>query len=43
VQLGRGWSELVAVAKARAVMAGEGKLTRAKEGRLASEGEHGVR
>jgi hypothetical protein len=31
------------VAKARAVMAGGGKLARAKEGCLASEGEHGVR
>jgi hypothetical protein len=42
-QLGRGWSELAAVAKARAVMAGGVKLAGAKEGRLASEGEHGVR
>jgi hypothetical protein len=42
-QLGRGWSELAAMAEARAVMAGGGKLVRAKEGRLASEGEHGVR
>jgi hypothetical protein len=42
-QLGRGWSELAAVAEARAVMAGGGKLDEAKEGRLASEGEHGVR
>jgi hypothetical protein len=42
-QLGCGWSELAAVAEARAVMAGGGKLTGAKEGRLASEGEHGVR
>jgi hypothetical protein len=42
-QLGRGWSELAAVAEARAVMAGGGKLAGAKEGRLASEGEHGVR
>jgi hypothetical protein len=42
-QLGRGWSELTAVAEARAVMAGGGKLAGAKEGRLASEGEHGVR
>jgi hypothetical protein len=40
-QLRRGWSELVAVAEARAVMAGGGKLAGAKEGRLASEGEHG--
>ena len=42
-QLGRGWSELAAVAKAQAVMAGGGKLAGAKERRLASEGEHGVR
>jgi hypothetical protein len=31
------------VAEDRAVMAGRGKLVGAKEGRLASEGEHGVR
>jgi hypothetical protein len=42
-QLGRGWSELAAVAEAWAVMAGRGKLAGAKEGRLASEGEHGVK
>jgi hypothetical protein len=42
-QLGHGWSELAAVAEARAAMAGGGKLAGAKEGRLASEGEHGVR
>jgi hypothetical protein len=42
-QLGHGWSELAAVVEARAVMAGGGKLVGAKEGRLASEGEHGVR
>jgi hypothetical protein len=42
-QLGRGLSELAAVAEARAVMAGGGKLAGAKEGRLASEGEHKVR
>jgi hypothetical protein len=42
-QLGHGWSELDAVAEARAVMVGGGKLAGAKEGRLASEGEHGVR
>jgi hypothetical protein len=42
-QLGRGWSELAAVAEAWAVMAGGGKLAGAKEGCLASEGEHGVR
>jgi hypothetical protein len=42
-QLGRGWSELAAVAEARVVMAGGGKLAGAKEGHLADEGEHGVR
>jgi hypothetical protein len=42
-QLGRGWSELVAVAEARVVMAGGEKLARAKEGRLADQGEHEVR
>jgi hypothetical protein len=42
-QLVRGWSELAAVVEARAVMAGGGKLAGAKEGCLASEGEHGVR
>ena len=42
-QLGRGWSELAAVAEARVVMAGGGNLAGAKEGRLAREGEHGVR
>jgi hypothetical protein len=42
-QLGRGWSELAAVAEARVVMAGGGKLDGAKEGRLASEGEDRVR
>jgi hypothetical protein len=35
-QLGCGWSELAAVAEARAVMAGGGKLAGAKEGRRAS-------
>jgi hypothetical protein len=42
-QLRRGWSELATLAEAQAVIAGGGKLARAKEGRLASEGEHGVR
>ena len=42
-QHGRGWSELARVAEARAVMVGGGKLTGAKEGRLARKGEHGVR
>jgi hypothetical protein len=35
-QLGRGWSELAAVAEARAVMASGRKLAGAKEGCLAS-------
>jgi hypothetical protein len=42
-RLGSDWSGLAAVAKARVAMAGENELARAKEGRLASEGEHGVR
>jgi hypothetical protein len=42
-QLARGWSELAAVAEAWAVMAVGGKLAGAKEGRLASKGEHEVR
>jgi hypothetical protein len=42
-QHGRGWSELARVAEARAVMVGGGKLAGAKDGCLASEGEHGVR
>jgi hypothetical protein len=42
-QHGHGWSELATVAGARVVIAGGGKLAGAKEGRLASEGEHGVR
>jgi hypothetical protein len=42
-QFGRGWSELATTAEAWAVMAGGGKLAGAKEGCLASEGEHGVR
>jgi hypothetical protein len=42
-QLRRDWSGLAAVAEAWAVMAGGKKLAGAKEGHLASEGEHGVR
>jgi hypothetical protein len=41
--LGSDWSGLATVAEAWAVMAGGRKLVGAKEGRLASEGEHGVR
>jgi hypothetical protein len=40
---GAAWTRLAAVAEAWAVMEGGGKLTAAKEGCLASEGEHGVR
>ena len=42
-QLGSEWSGLATVAEARVAMAGGKELARAKEGRLASEGEHGVR
>jgi hypothetical protein len=42
-RLGSDWSGLATVAEAWAVMAGGRELTEAKEGRLASEGEHGVR
>jgi hypothetical protein len=42
-RLGSDWSGLAVVAEAWAVMAGGRELARAKEGRLASEGEHGVR
>jgi hypothetical protein len=42
-RLGSNWSGLATVAKAWAVMAGGRELARAKEGRLASEGKHGVR
>jgi hypothetical protein len=42
-QLGRDWSGLAAVAEAWEVVAGGEKLAGANEGRLASEGEHGVR
>jgi hypothetical protein len=37
------WSGLATVAEALAAMAGEKELAGAKEGRLAGEGEHGVR
>jgi hypothetical protein len=42
-RLGSDWSGLAAVAEAWAVMAGGRELAGAKEGRLASEGEHRVR
>jgi hypothetical protein len=42
-RLGSDWSRLATVAEAWAVMAGGRELAGAKEGRLASEGEHGVR
>ena len=42
-RLGSDWSGLATVAEAWAVMAGVRDLAGAKEGRLASEGEHGVR
>jgi hypothetical protein len=37
------WSGLATVAEALAAMAGEKELAGAREGRLAGEGEHGVR
>jgi hypothetical protein len=42
-QLGSDWRELSTVAEAWAVVGAEEMLVGAKEGRLASEGEHGVR
>jgi hypothetical protein len=42
-RLGSDWSGLATVAEAWAVMAGGRELAGAKEGCLASEGEHGVR
>jgi hypothetical protein len=42
-RLGRDWSGLATVAEARVAMAGGRELAGAKEGRLAGEGEHGVR
>jgi hypothetical protein len=42
-RLGSDWSGLATVAKARVAMAGGKELAGAKEGRLADEGEHGVR
>jgi hypothetical protein len=42
-QLGSDRSGLTTVAEARVAMAGVRELAGAKEGRLAGEGEHGVR
>jgi hypothetical protein len=42
-RLGSNWSGLAMVAEARVAMAGGRELARAKEVRLADEGEHGVR
>jgi hypothetical protein len=42
-RLGRDWSGLAMVAEALAAMAGGKELARAKEGRLAGEGERGVK
>ena len=42
-RLGGGWSGLAPVAEALAAMAGEKELAGAKEGRLAGDGEHGVK
>jgi hypothetical protein len=42
-RLGSDWSGLAIVAEAWEVIAGGGELVGAKGGRLASEGEHGVR
>jgi hypothetical protein len=42
-RLGSNWSGLATVAEAQVVMAGGKDLAGAKEGRLAGEGEHGVR
>jgi hypothetical protein len=42
-RLGSDWSGLATVAGALAAMAGGKELAGAKEGRLAGEGEHGVR
>jgi hypothetical protein len=42
-RLGSDWSGLATVVEALAAMAGGKELARTKEGRLAGEGEHGVR
>ena len=42
-RLGSDWSGLAMVAKALVAMAGGKELAGAKEGRLAGEGEHGVK
>jgi hypothetical protein len=41
--LGSDWSGLATVVEVLAAMAGRKELTGAKEGRLAGEGEHGVK
>jgi hypothetical protein len=41
-RLGSDWSGLATVAEALVAMAGGKELARAKGGRLAGEGEHGV-
>jgi hypothetical protein len=42
-RLGGDWSGLASVAEALAAMAGGKELAGAKEGRLAGDGEHGVK
>jgi hypothetical protein len=42
-RLGGDWSGLATVAEALAAMAGGKELAGAKEGRLAGDGEHGVK
>jgi hypothetical protein len=42
-RLGSNWSRLAMMAEAQVAMAGGRELTGAKEGRVAGEGEHGVR
>jgi hypothetical protein len=42
-RLGSDWSGLATMADSLAAMAGGKELAGAKEGRLAGEGEHGVR
>ena len=42
-RLGGDWSGLATVAEALAAMAGGNELAGAKEGRLAGDGEHGVK
>jgi hypothetical protein len=42
-RFGSNWGGLATVAEARVAMAGKKELAGAKQGRLAGEGEHGVR